>query len=124
MAGRAGRDVLPRAVATRTLDVELHPSAGLLNRPLALALRACSRRLDKPRTRARRACVPPSDIQAHHPAPDRRPTRHIDLVFEIRPRFWPLFGPCPAPVKHTGEDVAEPAASGGSLLPAPTAALE
>src|ERR1700752_5243407 len=50
MTRRARRNILPRSVAARTLHVDLHAPAGLLDRPFAMALRAGSWRFDKPRS--------------------------------------------------------------------------
>src|SRR5207245_8150134 len=46
MTDRASGNVFARSMATRTSHIELHAPAGLLDRPLALALRAHARLLD------------------------------------------------------------------------------
>ena len=43
VADRAGRKILARPVASRTLHVELHPPAGLRDLPVAIALRTFAR---------------------------------------------------------------------------------
>src|SRR5260370_26321914 len=87
VADRSGRNILTRTMAPRAGHIELHPSAGLSSRPLAMTLRTLSRSFDRPVAVAIPADITPGDIQLHHSAADRRPERHVDLVLEIAARF-------------------------------------
>src|SRR5216684_4662216 len=111
VADRAGRNIFTRSMAARAGDVEFHPAAGLFNRPLTVTLRTLSRSLDVSVAVAVPADIAPGDIQFHHPATDRRPERHVDLVLKIAARFRALVGrlTTPATCENAGEDIAEPA---------------
>src|SRR5947207_5319956 len=61
----AGGYVTARAVTPRAGDVELHASAGLLDRSLALAFRTDSRRFDIDLTGKDRANIATCEIKAH-----------------------------------------------------------
>src|SRR2546428_4311859 len=74
-------------MATRTSHIELHAPAGLLDRALTFALRAHAGLFDVTVSVAIGANILPCDVQAHDAAADRCPERHVDLVFEIGPRF-------------------------------------
>src|SRR6266849_6771269 len=113
MADRAGRNILARTMTARTGDVELHPATGLFDRSLAMALRTLSRSLDVSIAVAVPADIAPGDIQLHHPAADRGPERHVDLVLKITARFRALVDRLTASAasEKAGEDIAEPAAA-------------
>src|ERR1700679_1802779 len=102
-----------RAMASRTLHIKLHPAAGLRDLPRPAALRTFSRRFQKSLSVAVPASVVTRNIQSHHPAADRCPERHVDLIFQISARFRTFLGSrrAASSTKHTAEDVAEAAAS-------------
>src|ERR1035441_7038332 len=109
MAGRTGRQIFARTVASRALHVELHPSTGLRDLPRPVALRTFPRSFQEALPVTIRANIVARDIQAHHPAADRGPERHVDLVFQIGPGFGTfLRRRCSAPsAEDSSEDVAE-----------------
>src|SRR6266550_2797445 len=67
--------------------VELHASTGLLDCPLAFALRTYARRLDVAIPVTIAADIAAGEVQAHDASADRRPERYVHLVFEICPRL-------------------------------------
>src|ERR1700688_1462397 len=111
MAHRTSRYILPRPMASRTSHIKLHPPAGLLYRPLAMALRTLPRSLNIPIAVAIPAHIAPSDIQLHYPAANRRPERNVDLIFKISPRLRTLRHrlASAATSKNAGENVLESA---------------
>ena len=113
VAGGAGRQILAGTMAAGTLDVELHPSAGLRDLSGAVAFGTLSGSLEKALTVAIRADIVARDVQAHHAAADRRPERNVDLIFQIGSGLRALFG-CSGTVaspEDPEEDVAEAAAA-------------
>src|SRR6266852_2268010 len=127
MADRAGGNILARRMASRAGNVELHPAARLFDCPLAMTLRAFPRSFDKSIPVAVSADIAPRDIQLHHPATDRRPERHVDLVLKIAARLRPFVDglAAPAATENAGEDIAEPAAPAArSLTPASARAFK
>src|SRR5207253_11359088 len=109
MADRAGGNVFSGAVAARASHVELHASTGLLDCPLAFALRTYARRLDVAIPVTIAADIAAGEVQAHDASADRRPERYVHLVFEICARLR-AFLRCgaAASAENSGEDVAEP----------------
>ena len=123
VAHRARRKILSRPMAPRTGDVELHPAARLLDRSRSMTRRTLPGSLDEAVAMAVPAHVAPRDIQLHHPAADRRPERHIDLIFQIAARFRPFlrrFASPPAS-ENTGKNVFEPAARSARCFPTASA---
>src|ERR1019366_1297650 len=112
VARRAGRNVLARPMASGTGDVELHPAARLLDRPLAMTLKTLPRRLDEAIAAAVPADIAPGDIELHHAAANRRPEGHVDLVLQIAARLRAGLGclATPAATEDAGENIAEPSA--------------
>src|ERR1035441_4074141 len=119
MAGRTGRQIFARTVASRALHVELHPSTGLRDLPRPVALRTFPRSFQEALPVTIRANIVARDIQAHHPAADRGPERHVDLVFQIGPGFGTfLRRRCSAPsAEDSSEDVAEATATAAAPTP-------
>ena len=118
VTGRTRRQILAGAVAARTLDVELHASAGLGDLPGAIALGTFAGSLERSLTVALRADILPRDVEAHDAAADRRPEGNVDLIFEIGAGLGAFFGrsaPRPPPKMRT-EDVAKTASATGSLF--------
>jgi hypothetical protein len=114
-------------MASRASDVELHPPARLLDRPLAMTLRTLPRSFDISIAVAVSANIAPRDIELHHAAANRRPERHIDLVLKIAARCRALLGRLTAPAasENVGEDIAESAAPAARrLAPASARPLE
>src|SRR5437016_14506516 len=70
-------------MAARTAHVELHASAGLLDCPLALALRADAPSFHISMAGAVGAGIAARDIQAHDTAADGSQEGDIDLVLDI-----------------------------------------
>src|SRR5258706_3825550 len=111
VAGGTGRDILPRSLATRARHVELHPPAGLGDLSLSIALRTLSRRFDVTLPVAICADILPRNVQPHHAASDRRPERHVYLIFKIGARFgFSLICYSPSSATNSREDVAAPTA--------------
>src|SRR6202171_143423 len=79
----AGGDVVARAITARTGDVELHASAGLLDRSFAFAFRTDAGRFDIALARTVGANIAPGDVEAHHTATDSSPKRYVNLIFKI-----------------------------------------
>src|SRR5438270_259425 len=104
-------------MAARTAHVELHASAGLLDCPLALALRADAPSFHVSMAGAVGAGIAASDIQAHDTAADGGPEGNIDLVLEIISELGTFLGCDATAAEHARKDVAEAA---GSLLPPAT----
>src|SRR5947208_8805902 len=113
VAHRARRNILTRAMAPWAGHVELHPSAGLLDRAFAFALRTHTRLLNNTVAVAVRAYILARDVKPHDAAANRRPEWNVDLILEIATRLRAfLRNRAPAPAaEHTGEDVAESAAA-------------
>ena len=110
MTDIAGRDVVARAITARTGDVELHASAGLLDRSLALAFRTDAGRFDIALARTVGANIAASDIEAHYTATDSSPKGHVHLIFKIVARFRTFLRRRTTAAKHAGKNVAETAA--------------
>src|ERR1700680_3449722 len=112
MAGGTRRQILARPVASRTLHVELHPSAGLGDVSRSVALRTFAWRLQETLAVTVRANILTGNIQAHYAAAARRPERNVDLIFPAasglgaspRASAPPLSSP-----EDRAEDVAEAA---------------
>src|SRR5438128_4154907 len=104
-------------MAARTAYVELHASAGLLDCPLALALRADAPSFHVSMAGAVGAGIAASDIQAHDTAADGGPEGNIDLVLEIISELGTFLSCGATAAEHARKDVAEAA---GSLLPPAT----
>src|SRR5437016_10083208 len=120
MADRAGGNVFSGAVAARASHVELHASTGLLDCPLAFALRTYALRLDVAIPVTIAADIAAGEVQAHDASADRRPERYVHLVFEICPRLRAfLRGGAAASAENSGEDVAETSRASTSS-PAPS----
>ena len=102
--------IAARAVTPRAGDVELHASAGLLDRSLAFAFRTYTGRFDIALTRTVGADIAPGDIEAHYAATNSSPKRYVDLIFKIVARFRTFLRLRAAPAKHAGKNVAEAAA--------------
>src|SRR6202140_5152130 len=112
MAGGTRRQILARPVASRTLHVELHPSAGLGDVSRSVALRTFAWRLQETLPVTVRANVLTGNIQAHHAAADRRPERDVYLIFQIAPRLGTDLRGSPGALpsaEDRAEDVAEAA---------------
>src|SRR5207247_6643311 len=108
MADRAGGNVFSGAVAARASHVALHASTGLLDCPLAFALRTYARRLDVAIPVTIAADIAAGEVQAHDASADRRPERYVHLVFEICPRLRAfLRGGAAASDENYGEEVGE-----------------
>src|SRR6266700_401742 len=108
-------------MATRTSYIELHAPAGLLDCPLTFTLRAHARLLDISIAVAVCANILACDVQAHDTATDRCPERHVDLVFEIGPRFGAFLRrrtTAPATTKDAREDIAKSSATARASLAA------
>src|SRR5208337_3364694 len=107
MTDRAGRNIFARPMAARASDIEFHPPAGLLNRPFAVALRTYPRSFDISIAVAVSANIAARDIELHHPAANRRPERHVDLVLEIASRLRSLLGSLTASAssKNAGKNI-------------------
>src|SRR5947199_785478 len=119
MADRAGGNVLSGAVAARASHVELHASTGLFDRPLALTLRTYARGFDIAISVTIAADIAAGEIQPHDASADRRPERHVYLVFEVGTRLRTfLRGGAAASAENSGEDVAE-TSSAPTRSPAP-----
>src|SRR6185437_5913097 len=118
VAHRTNRNILASSAASRTRYVELHAVGALLDRPFTVALRANTRLLDVAAAMAIAADILARDVQPHHSAADRRPERHVHLVFEIAARLRPLLRRSSASTaaKHAGEDVAETSTSSAAAL--------
>src|SRR5215469_10844950 len=87
----------------------------------AVALRADPRLLDVAAAPATRANVLAGDIQTHYSAANRRPERHVHLIFEIAARLrarGSSAGAARASAEDAGEDVTKSAATRGAA-PAP-----
>src|ERR1019366_5907832 len=112
VADGAGRNVLPRPMASGTGDVELHPSARLLDRALAVALRTLPRSFDEAIAVAVSADIAPGNVELHHTATDRRPEGHVDLVLKVATRLRACLGgfTATAATENAGENIAEPSA--------------
>src|SRR6185503_14637546 len=119
VAYRARRKILSRPSAARASHVELHSATGLLNRPFAMALWADARLFNVSAAVAMAADILPRDVQAHHASANRRPERHVHLIFEIAPRFRALLHrrPSAASTENAAEDIAEPAPTGARAPP-------
>src|SRR5438128_7138435 len=104
-------------MAARTAYVELHASAGLLDCPLALALRADAPSFHVSMAGAVGAGIAASDIQAHDTAADGGPEGNIDLVLEIISELGTFLSCGATAAEHARKDVAEAARS---LLPPAT----
>src|SRR5580704_939083 len=124
MANRTSRNILPRPMTSRTSDVELHSPASLFDRPLAMTLRTLTRSFDVAVTMAISADIAPRNIQLHHAAADRRPERHVDLVFQVAARLRTLVGRFTAPAagENVGENILEPATAAAGCFPSTAAA--
>src|SRR5712671_1051173 len=120
VARGADGHILPRSMAPRTLHVELHAATGLRDLAGPVALRTFTRRFQDPLPTAIGANILARDIEAHHPAPDRRPEGNVDLVLQVRARFRPgLRGSATAAAtKDPGKNVFEAAAPGAAGPPA------
>src|ERR1035438_2972842 len=121
MAGRTGRQIFSRTVAARARQVDLPPSTGRRDLPRPVALRTFPRSFQEALPVTIRANIVARDIQAHHPAADRGPERHVDLVFQIGPGFGTfLRRRCSAPsAEDSSEDVAEATATAAAPPPPP-----
>src|SRR2546427_1284883 len=120
MADRAGGNVFSGAVAARASHVELHASTGLFDRPLALTLRTYARGFDIAISVTIAADIAAGEIQPHDASADRRPERHVHLVFEVGTRLRAfLRGGAAASAENSGEDVAETSRASTSS-PAPS----
>src|SRR5437879_9790745 len=120
MADRAGGNVLSGPVTARASHVELHASTGLLDCPLAFALRTYARRLDVAIPVTIAADIAAGEVQAHDASADRRPERYVHLVFEICPRLMAFLSDgAAASAENSGEDVAETSRA-CTRSPAPT----
>ena len=120
-AHSADRACFTGTTAPRAGDVELHSPAGLLNRTLATALRARSRRFQVSMSVAVRTRILPRDVQAHHGSANRLPESYVYLIFEIGSRlraFWfhASAGATSTSGEHPGEDVSEAATMALLLL--------
>src|SRR5262249_41942626 len=114
VAGRAGLNILASAMAARALHVELHASAGLLDRAFAVTLRADTGSFDEAVSVTGGARVAARDVQTENAASDSRPERHVDLILKVGARLGPFFsGAAAAAGKHSGEDIAEASAARG-----------
>ena len=103
-------------MTARAGDIELHAtasSARLLDRPFAVTLRTLPRPLGVSIAMAVSTNVAPSNIELHHPAADRRPERHVDLVFKIAARLRTLIGHLAAAAasEDAGKNILEPPTS-------------
>src|SRR5215472_14529860 len=109
----ANRNILAASPAPRAWHVELHTPAGLLDAAFAVALWADARLLDVAAAMAIRANILARDIQAHDPTANRRPERHVHLIFEIaaRLRTGVRSGRASASSEDAREDVAKSTAS-------------
>src|SRR5271170_2327239 len=115
VAGRADRKILARALATRTLHIEFHASAGLRNLSRAIALGTLSWRFDVSLPVAGCANILPRDVEPHHAAANGRPERHVYLILKVGPRFRSsLSGRSPSASKDSRENVAKSAAATAS----------
>ena len=129
VARRAAILQLARSAASRTLDVELHPSAHLRHLARAVALRALAASAGGRLALARRARLLPLDLQPRHAAAHRRPEVHAHLVLQVGPRPRPARRLAPA-AEDPAEDVLEASAKPAARLllrsaaPMPAAALE
>src|SRR6267378_4410295 len=127
MAHRTRRNIFPRPMTPRTSHVELHPPAGLLNRPFALALRTNPRRLDVAIPMTVPANIATRNVKAHHTTANRRPEGSVDLVFEIVARFRPavLGRSATSPAgKNIRENIAEAPTAARSFASATAPAFE
>src|SRR3989442_5308304 len=96
MADRAGGNVFSGAVAARASHVELHASTGLLDCPLAFALRTYARRLDVAIPVTIAADIAAGEGQAPDASGGRPPERVVHPVFENFPQHQGLLH-CGAP---------------------------
>src|SRR5450755_4027931 len=113
VATRAGGNVFPRPMAAGAGHVALHPPAGLVDLALAAALRTSSGGLDESLAMAIRACIAPSDVQAHDPTANRRPEGHVDLILQILARLRTSLLRTTAAAEDAGENIFEAAAATG-----------
>src|SRR2546426_8240759 len=95
--------IAARAVTPRAGDVELHASAGLLDRSLAFAFRTYTGRFDIALTRTVGANIAPGDIEAHYTATNGSPKGNIHLIFKIIPGLGTFLHRRAAPTKHAGK---------------------
>ena len=110
MAGGTRRQILARSVASRTLHVELHPSAGLRDLARPIALRTFARSFQETLPVTIRANVLAGNIQPHHAAADRGPEGNVDLIFEIAAGLGTFLGGSASALSSAEdrtEDVAE-----------------
>src|SRR3954451_471152 len=116
---RASGRILACPLTRWTWHVKLHAPAGLLDRTLALALRAHARSFNVAVPTTICTGIAPCNVQAHYSAPDCCPERYVYLILEIRSRLGPLRRCSAASAKDAGENIAK--ASAAAALPPPAA---
>src|SRR5207302_8543492 len=79
----AGRDVVACAITARTSDVELHASAGLLDRSFAFAFRTDAGRFDIALARTVGANIAPGGFEAPHTATASTPKRYVASILQL-----------------------------------------
>src|ERR1035441_10309639 len=83
VADAAGGNILARSVTAWAGDVEFHPAAGLLDRSVAMALRALAGGLHETIAVTVAANIAPGDVQFNNGAATRRPEGYVDLILEV-----------------------------------------